>query len=102
MLANNYRSRFDSYSGESVDLLGDRAEPRGDVTVRTRLVGGDNDGVNIDYRLRQTDGRWLVIDIVVEGISIVSNYRDQFKAVLSGGNSPDDLLEKMRHKNAQQ
>lgn len=102
MLANNYRSRFDGYAGESVDLLGDREEPRGDVTVRTRLVGGDNDGVNIDYRLRRTDRGWLVIDVVVEGISIVSNYRDQFKAVLSGGNGPDDLLQKMRDKNAQQ
>jgi len=102
MLANNYRSRFDGYSGESVDLLGERAEPRGDVTVRTRLVGGDNDGLNIDYRLRRSDGRWLVIDVVVEGISIVSNYRDQFKAVLSGGNGPDDLLEKMRDKNARE
>ena len=100
MLANNYRSRFDSYSGENVDLLGDRKEPRGDVTVRTRLVGGDNDGINIDYRLRQSDGRWLVIDVLVEGISLVSNYRDQFKAVLSGGNGPDELLEKMRKKNA--
>ena len=39
-----------------------------------------------------------VIDVVVEGISIVSNYRDQFKAVLSGGKGPDDLLEKMRRR----
>jgi len=100
LLAINYRSRFDGYAGEEVELLGDRAEPRGDVTVRTRLTGGENDGINIDYRLREGDGRWLVIDVVVEGISIVSNYRDQFKAVLSGGKGPDDLLEKMREKNA--
>ena len=42
---------------------------------------------------------WLVIDVVIEGISMVSNYRDQFKSIVSSG-GPELLLEKLREKNA--
>jgi phospholipid transport system substrate-binding protein len=98
-LANNYRSRFDGYADEEVEILGERQEPRGDVTVRTRIVGGEFDGTNIDYRLRKRTKGWLVIDVVIEGISLVSNYRDQFKAVLSQGNGPEGLIRKLHKKN---
>lgn len=100
-LANNYRSRVDGYAQEEVEILGERKERRGDVTVRTRIVGGEYEGANIDYRLRNRSERWLVIDVVIEGISLVSNYRDQFKAVLSRKGGPDELLERLRKKNAE-
>ncbi len=101
-LANNYRSRVDGYAQEEVEILGERKEPRGDVTVRTRIVGGEYEGANIDYRLRNRTEQWLVIDVVIEGISLVSNYRDQFKAVLSGGGGPEDLLDRLRKKNSEE
>ncbi len=101
-LANNYRSRVDGYAQEEVEVLGERKEPRGDVTVRTRIVGGEYEGANIDYRLRNRTDEWLVIDVVIEGISLVSNYRDQFKAVLSEGGGPDGLLERLRKKNREE
>ena len=66
--------------------------------MRTRIVGGEYEGANIDYRLRNRTDEWLVIDVVIEGISLVSNYRDQFKAVLSEGGGPDGLLERLRKK----
>jgi len=99
-LANNYRARIDGYEQEKVDVLAERKEPRGDVTVRTRIVGGQYDGTNIDYRLRDRGEGWLVIDVVIEGISLVSNYRDQFKEVLSRG-GPDELLQRLASKNAE-
>ncbi len=98
-LANNYGSRIDRYDQEQVELFDERQEPRGDVTVRTRILGGEFNGVIVDYRLRDRDGTWRVIDVVIEGISLVSNYRDQFKEVLSRG-GPDHLLEQLRKKNA--
>jgi phospholipid transport system substrate-binding protein len=99
-LANSYGERIDRYDQEEVAIVGERQEPRGDVTVQTRIVGGENAGVAVDYRLRGRTGRWLVIDVVVEGISLVSNYRDQFREVLSNG-GPDHLLAKLREKNAE-
>ena len=97
-LANAYGDRIDRYEQEEVEIVGEREEPRGDVTVRTRIVGGEYAGATVDYRLRGRTGRWLVVDVVVEGISLVSNYRDQFREVLSNG-GPDHLLDRLREKN---
>jgi len=98
-LANNYGGRINRYDQEEVEILGARDEPRGDVTVRTRIVGGEFENTLVDYRLRQKDGQWFVIDVIIEGISMVSNFRDQFKEVLSRG-GPEHLIEKLREKNA--
>jgi phospholipid transport system substrate-binding protein len=98
-LSNNYGSRIERYDQENVEILDARDEPRGDVVVQTRITGGQFEGALVDYRLRNTAGEWRVIDVVIEGISMVSNFRDQFKAVVSSG-GPELLLEKLREKNA--
>lgn len=98
-LSNNYGSRIERYDQEKVDILGARDEPRGDVVVRTRISGGEFEGAQVDYRLRNQNGSWLVIDVVIEGISMVSNFRDQFKEVVNDG-GPELLLKKLKEKNA--
>jgi phospholipid transport system substrate-binding protein len=97
-LARTYGDRIDRYNQEQIEIVGERQEPRGDVSVLTRIVGGEYDAAEVDYRLRGKDGRWRIIDVKIEGISLVLNYRDQFKAVLSRG-GPDGLLEALRRKN---
>jgi len=97
-LARTYGDRIDRYNQEQIEIVGERQEPRGDVSVLTRIVGGEYDAAEVDYRLRGKDGQWRIIDVKIEGISLVLNYRDQFKAVLSRG-GPDGLLEALRKKN---
>jgi phospholipid transport system substrate-binding protein len=98
-LSNDYGSRIERYDQEEVEVLGERPEPRGDVTVKTKIVGGENDGALVDYRMRKRDGPWQIIDVVIEGISLVSNFRDQFRDVM-GREGPATLIEKLREKNA--
>jgi phospholipid transport system substrate-binding protein len=98
-LANDYGSRIDRYEQEKVDVIGEEPKPRGDVVVKTKIVGGENDGTIVDYRMRERDGQWWIIDVVIEGISLVSNFRDQFGEVISRG-GPQELLRKLREKNA--
>jgi phospholipid transport system substrate-binding protein len=98
-LANNYGNRIERYNQEKVEILSARDEPRGDVIVQTKISGGQFSGALVDYRLRKTAGEWRVIDVVIEGISMVSNFRDQFKAVVSSG-GPELLLKKLKEKNA--
>lgn len=99
-LAKQYGTRLLSYDQEQVELLGERVEPRGDVTVRTRIVGGDFAGADVDYRMRKgEDGEWRAIDVVIEGISLVSNYRDQFQEIV-GKSGPEGLLAELAKKNA--
>jgi phospholipid transport system substrate-binding protein len=99
-LAVSYGNRIERYDQQKVDIVGERQEPRGDVTVQTVVRGGEFEGAVVDYRLRQNQSRWLVIDVIVEGISLVSNFRDQFKEVLARG-GPEELLEALRKKNAE-
>ena len=97
-LANDYGNRLDRYEQEQVEVLGERQEPRGDVTVKTAIVGGENDGALVAYRMRDRKGRWKIIDVVIEGISLVANFRDQFRDVIARS-GPEGLLEKLREKN---
>jgi phospholipid transport system substrate-binding protein len=99
-LAKQYGTRLLSYEQEQVELLGERGEPRGDVTVRTRIVGGNFAGADVDYRMRKgKDGEWRAIDVVIEGISLVSNYRDQFQGIVAKKGA-EGLLAELAKKNA--
>lgn len=62
------------FVGESVE--GDLA------TVQSLIITRNSQEVPVSYRLRQQEGRWLVYDISIEGISLVSNYRSQFNGII--------------------
>jgi phospholipid transport system substrate-binding protein len=99
-LAVTYGKNVESYNNEKVQIIGDRDEGRGDWTVQTKILrpqgGGD---ILVDYRLRQIDGQEKVIDMVIERVSLVSNYRSQFQDVMANGGI-DRLLKLLREKNA--
>ena len=98
-LANDYGSRIERYHQEDVKVMGEQTKPRGDVEVRTKIVGGQSDGAVVDYRMRKgNDGTWRIIDVVIEGISLVANFRDQFREVIARG-GPEALLQKLKEKN---
>lgn len=99
-LAVTYGKNVESYNDERVQIVGDRDEGRGDWTVQTKIVrsGGGAD-ILVDYRLRQESGEWKVIDLVIERVSLVSNFRSQFQDVMANGGI-DRLLKLLRDKNA--
>ena len=72
---------FDEYVDEDVVVTGERQEQHGDYTVQTRIVanrieaGRRKDVADVDYRLRQKDNRWRIIDITIDGVSMAVNYR---------------------------
>jgi phospholipid transport system substrate-binding protein len=96
-LARTYGTRLDRYDQEQVEIYGSQIEPRDDVSIKTRMVGGQYDGAELSYRLRKRQDRWRIIDVVIEGVSLVSNYRSQFAEILGRG-TIDDLLQKLRDK----
>jgi phospholipid transport system substrate-binding protein len=99
-LSRTYGSRLDRYNQEKVDVYGAQVEPRNDVTIKTRILGGEFDRAEVAYRFRKREDQWRIIDVVIEGVSLVSNYRSQFAEVLSSG-TIDDLLGRLRDKNFQ-
>jgi phospholipid transport system substrate-binding protein len=99
-LAKNYGSRIDRYDQQSVEMLKDRLEANGDVTVLTEIRGGEADGIEVSYRMRDRNEAWRVIDVVIEGVSLISSFRSQFADVLSAG-GPDEVLRRLTERNAQ-
>ncbi len=98
-LTVSYGRRIGQFGQEKVVILGERQEPLGDVTVQSHIVGGKAGDIKVDYRLREKDGTWYVIDVIVEGVSIVSSYRTQFQEIIGQG-GPERLLTALRQKNA--
>lgn len=95
LLRDTYSSRFDRYSDEKVEFLqetlqGDYAE------VRTRLTSSKFT-LDVDYRMLQRAGDWRVYDIVVDGISLVHSYREQFTKIIRTY-SYEELVAKLRQK----
>ena len=76
------------YTGESLEE--DYAE------VRTVVVR-PNDRIPLTYRLHNESGDWMVYDVVIEGVSLVNNYRSQFSRVISES-SYAELLQRLRSK----
>jgi phospholipid transport system substrate-binding protein len=99
-LSVTYGHNVENYRNERVQILGERKEGYGDVTVLTKILrGGGGADVLVDYRLRQRDGQWKIIDVLVEGVSMVSNFRSQFQDIVANG-GPDRLLTLLKEKNA--
>jgi phospholipid transport system substrate-binding protein len=95
-----YGKNVESYNNEKVQITGDRDEGRGDWTVQTKIVrpqGGAD--ILVDYRLRDLNGEWKVIDLIIERVSLVSNFRSQFQDVMANGGI-ERLLQLLREKNA--
>lgn len=96
-LSRFYGSRLVDYADENVEVKGARLEKRGDVTVMTKIIGGDVDGIEMNYRVRNRNDAWRVIDVTIEGVSTVSNFRAQFREIISQG-GPEQLLKTLRNK----
>jgi phospholipid transport system substrate-binding protein len=95
LLARSYMGTIEAYSGEQTQYLGERDE--GDYAeVRTKLFSRKG-AIPVDYRLLTKSGEWRVYDIVVDGISLVHNYRGQFTNIIRTS-SYEDLVEKLQSK----
>jgi phospholipid transport system substrate-binding protein len=99
-LTATYGRNVDEYSDEDIEILGSREEARGDRTVSTKVVRNGPDDLLVDYRLRQFDGNWKIIDVVAEGVSMVSNLRSQFQEIVSQGGT-EKLMKILREKSTE-
>ena len=96
LLDRAYVGKIDLYQGEKVRYAGETVD--GDeATVKTRIVTKRGTEVPVDYRMHAKNGRWLVYDVIIEGVSLISNYRTQFNKVVQT-ESYQSLVQKLRAK----
>ena len=77
---------------------GARTEKNGDVTVRSNIEGERAEPIRIDYRMRRAAASWSVIDVIIEGVSLVQNFRAQTQEIIAQ-DGVDRLIAKLRQKN---
>ena len=94
-LANSYAGNVDGYSGEQVEYLKER-EKGEFAEVQTKVVSSKVQ-IPLDYRLLKKDGEWRVYDVVIDGVSLMKNYRGQFSRIIDSS-SFEALLDKLRSK----
>jgi phospholipid transport system substrate-binding protein len=81
LLDRAYFEKIDSYNGGKVRYMDPRAD--GDqVTVPTRVATDKGTDIPVEYRMHRDQGRWMVHDVIIEGVSLVSNYRAQFDRII--------------------
>ena len=96
LLERSYISKIETYGGEKIQYTAERAD--GDfATVSTRIVTKNGTEVPVDYRMIKRADRWLVYDVSIEGVSLVSNYRTQFNKIIQT-TSYNELISKLRNK----
>jgi len=96
LLERSYISKIELYGGEKIVYSGERMD--GDLAiVSTKIITKNGTEVPIDYRLFRRGDRWMVYDVNIEGISLVSNYRTQFNKIIQS-NGYNTLVDRMKAK----
>ncbi len=97
LLENSYAGKIESYNNEKIVYTkevvdGEYAE------VKSKIISAKQDEYTLDYRLMKKDATtWVVYDVVIEGVSLVSNYRTQFNKIISTNGYPE-LIKKLQAK----
>lgn len=96
LLENSYAGKIESYNNEKIVYIKELVESE-NAEIKSKVVTAARDEFTLDYRLHKSGGRWMVYDVVIEGVSLVSNYRSQFnKTITSSGY--DKLVKKLQSK----
>jgi phospholipid transport system substrate-binding protein len=97
LLQGVYADRLLAYSDQKIIFGKETMLKKGRAEVQSYLQTADGKKIPLFYRLTDKSGSWRVYDVIIEGVSMVKNYRTQFRQILSK-DSPEKLLEILRDK----
>lgn len=99
LLENSYADKIESYNQEKV-IYGKEIVEGDNADVRSRIITQRRDEFSLDYRLMKKNSTWMVYDVVIEGVSLVANYRTQFNKIITSEGYPA-LVKKLQAKSAE-
>jgi phospholipid transport system substrate-binding protein len=102
LLVNTYTnalSQAGSTGNETVDVKPAPLSKNNDTVVKTQVKEPGKQPIEIDYRMSNRDGAWKVYDVVVEGVSLVTNYRSSFAEEVRRSGI-DGLIKTLQERNA--
>lgn len=92
MVVKVYSDRFKEYKGQKVDVRSVRVDGEKDALVTSFIVAEDGPEVQVDWRVRYKDGRYRIIDVIVEGVSMSVTQRSDFASVIQRGGGDVEVL----------
>jgi len=96
LLERSYVNKLESYTYEQILYTGEEIEGKY-AAVKTKIITKRNVEIPIEYRLLKKNDQWSVYDVVIEGVSLINNYRTQFNRIIRK-DSYEDLIKRMKHK----
>ncbi len=101
LLRNTYIDTLDEYHGQKIRFTGEVSGGNGKrVEVQMEFLA-DQKVYPVAFRMLEKNNRWVVYDVLIEGISMIKNYRDQFSDILAK-NSPQELIDRVKAKAVEQ
>jgi len=100
LLIGTYATNLTEYSNNKITFHPAESRPESRfVLVRTEVLGAvNNNPLPIDYRMHQVNGKWMVVDVAVDKVSLVSTYRGSFRSEINN-DGLDSLIKKLAEKN---
>ncbi|OOP57711.1 MAG: organic solvent tolerance ABC transporter substrate-binding protein [Candidatus Brocadia carolinensis] len=97
ILKDAYIGKTDTYSGEKIVFIKEKQDEKDYASVQTKIITNTGAVVLVEYRMLSNAGKWQIYDVVIEGVSLVNNYRSQFNNILM--KSPyEELVQKIKGK----
>jgi phospholipid transport system substrate-binding protein len=99
LLVRTYAVSLSEYQDQKLNYLPLQAAPGADdVSVRTEVLRGGGPAIPINYSMHLTDNGWKVYDVVIDGVSLVVNYRTSFATQIRQG-GVDKLIDQLVARN---
>jgi phospholipid transport system substrate-binding protein len=99
LLVRTYSGALSQYKDQTIEFKPMRGDPAAvDVIVRSEVIRSGQAPVQIDYGMTKTAAGWKAYDVIVGGVSLVTNYRDEFNEQIKGG-GVDGLIKTLTDKN---
>lgn len=92
MVVTVYSNRFHEYRGQKFETRSARADSEHDAVVTSFIVSGQGPDVQVDWRIRQKNGQYKVVDVIVEGVSMLMTQRSDFSSVIQRGGGDIEVL----------
>ncbi|KAB2832663.1 MAG: ABC transporter substrate-binding protein [Candidatus Brocadia sp.] len=97
IMKDAYIGKTDTYSGEKIVFVKEKQDEKDYASVQTKIVTNTGAVVLVEYRMHSNSGKWKIYDVIIEGVSLVNNYRSQFNNILM--KSPyEELVQKIKGK----
>ena len=99
LLLKTYAVALSKYKDQTIEFKPTRMSDTDEIViVKSEISQSGGQPIRVNYALSKNSGKWLVFDIVIEGVSLVTNYRSQFSSEIRR-NGMDTLIKKLSKKN---